>query len=92
MEDLEEDLGGLSLTSGTSWTMIVGDTHKLINSKDTTKNPFPLKIHEIILGLLILGPSWGAFEKLECCNSVPKLYALFFQRNDGFRGIRPSGR
>ena len=71
---------------------ITSVTNKLIDSKDTTKNPFPLKIHEIILGLLIRGPSCGALEGLECGETVSKLYALFLQRDDGFRGIRTSGR
>jgi len=66
-------------------------THELIDSKATAKNPFPLKIHEIILGLLIRGPGWGALERFECGESISKLYALLFERNDCFRGIGTSG-
>lgn len=71
---------------------IMGDTHKLIDSEDTTENPFPLKIHEVILGLLILGPGCGALERLECSESVSEFYALLFQGDDGFCGIRTAGR
>ena len=65
----------------------MGCTHELIDSKATTKNPFSLKVHEIILGLLIRGPSWGALERLECGESISKFYALLFECIDCFRGI-----
>ena len=80
MEDLEEDFGGLSSQSvHVRTTGMDGGTHKLIDAKDPTKNPFPLKIHEIILCLLIRGPSGGALERLECGKTVSKLYALYFE-------------
>jgi len=72
--------------------MIIGSTHELIDSKATTKNPFPLKIHEIILGLLIRGPSRGTLERLECSESISKFYALLFECIDCFRGIGVSWR
>ena len=92
MEDLEEDFGRLASQS----VHVLDDkygwgTHKLIDAKDPTKNPFTLKIHEIILCLLICGPSGGALERLECGETVSKFYALFFERNDRFRGIGASG-
>ena len=72
--------------------MMMDSTHELIDSKAATKNPFSLKVHEIILGLLICGPSWGALERLKCGKSISKLYALQFERNDRFRGIGTSWR
>ena len=72
--------------------MITGSTHKLVDSKATAKNPFTLKIHEIILGLLIRGPSRGALERLECGESIPEFYALLFECVDYFRGIGTSWR
>jgi len=56
-----------------------GCTHKLIDAKNPTKNPFPLEIHEIILCLLIRGPSGGALERFECGETVSKFYALAFE-------------
>jgi len=70
----------------------MGGTHELIDSKATAKNPFPLKIHEIILGLLIRGPGWGGLERLECGESIPKFYALPFESDNCFRGIGTPGR
>ena len=92
MEDLEEDFGRLSSQS----VHVLDDeygwgTHKLIDAEDPTKNPFPLKIQEIILCLLIRGPSGGALERLECGETGSKFYALYFERNDRFRGIGASG-
>lgn len=48
-------------------------THKLVDSKATTKYPFSLKIHEIILCLLICGPSSGASDRLECGKTILEL-------------------
>lgn len=63
----------------------------MIDSEDTTEDPFTLKIHEIIPGLLIRGPSRGALEKLERSKSVSKLYTLHLERGDGFRSVGTSG-
>ena len=68
----------------------MGSTHELIDSKTTTENPFPLKVHEIILGLLVRGPSRGALEGLERGESISKFYALLFKCIDRFRGIGAS--
>jgi len=71
---------------------VMGNTHELIDSKATTKNPFPLKVHEIIPGLLVRGPGWGALEGLERGESISKFYALLFKCIDRFRGIGTSWR
>ena len=59
--------------------MMVSGTHKLINSKAAAKNPFSLKIYEIILGFLVRCPSLGALERLEGGELIPELYAPAFE-------------
>ena len=71
---------------------ITGGTHELIDSKTAAKNPFPLKIHEMIPGLLIGGPSWGTLERLECGEPISKFCALQFECSNFFRGIGTSWR
>jgi hypothetical protein len=70
--------------------MVVSDTHKLIDSKDPAENPFPLKIHEIILRLMICSPRWSASERFECGEPVSKFHALRLEQSDGVRGIGAS--
>ena len=50
--------------------MVVSDAHELVDSKATAKNPFSLKVHEIIFRFLVLGPSSGALERLECSETI----------------------
>jgi hypothetical protein len=65
----------------------VSDTHKLIDTKATTKNPFSLEIQEIIFGLLVDGPSLGAFERLKRGEPIPELYTLLFEFFNCFRSV-----
>ena len=87
MEDLEEDLSWLPLQSADVQIITENDAHELIDAKATTKNPFSLEIHEIILGFLVHGPSFGTPKRFESGESIPELYALPFERNNGFRGV-----
>ena len=71
---------------------IAGGTHELIDSKAAAKNPFSLEVHEIILSLLIRGPTWRAPVRLECGQSISEFYTLHFECSDSFCSIWTSWR
>ena len=72
--------------------MTMAGTYKLIDSKATAENPFSLEIQEIIPGLLIRGPSWGALERLQRGEPISEVYALQFEGHDCLRGIGAAWR